>query len=126
MKIMFVNWFSSEQRYFCELRNNSSPIFSHTDSNTSIIAISSHRDQRLCESFNICLNNAKAFHKPGVVPRLIPGLAARHSLGERYQEYFFFSCLLNISFLPFPSLPSISCISLFSPCCSPHYMLHLL
>lgn len=69
-------------------------------------AISSHHGSWLCEPFNICLNNAAAFHKPGA-PLLIPGFAAQRSLRKTYREYFFFPprCF-NISFIiTFPGCP---------------------
>lgn len=61
--------------------------------------ITSHHGRRLCEPFNICLNNAAAFHKPGVVPRLTPPAAAR---ARDIRDIYF-------------SPSSVAVLSLFSP-----------
>lgn len=75
-----------------------SHLLPHTLNHTHI-HITSHHGRRLCEPFNICLNNAAAFHKPGVVPRLTPPAAARAR------------DIRNIYFSP----SSVAVISLFSP-----------
>lgn len=87
--------------------------------------ITSHHGRRLCEPFNIWLNNAAAFHKPGdvpgLIPGLIPGLAAWRSLSERYQEYLFFFHITLISlFSPyFPLCPPFPVSHLSSPPAAP-------
>lgn len=65
--------------------------------------ITSYHGRRLCKPFNICLNNAAVFHKPGV-DRLIPELASCAVHPEReISGIFIFFLLALISFPPFLS-----------------------
>lgn len=90
--------------------------------------ITSYHGRRLCKPFNICLNNAAVFHKPGV-DRLIPELASCAVHPEReISGIFIFFLLALISFPPhpFPLCPPFSVSHLLSLCYSAHYTVLLL
>lgn len=73
------------------------PVFPHTLRHTLKPShITPHHGRRLCEPFNIWLNNAAAFLKPGVVSWLIPCRLSREISGI----FIFFPTVTIISLFP--------------------------